>query len=985
MRVIENLNKLSTKKNNTIKESIIKTLRCIPLRENNKIPLIKEWQKYIEKPKLNIPINNNYGILCGQKINNYYFYCLDVDIEKLKKLLYLLDNVKDEIQAEVLRLIKIDFDNLHKIAIVKTASGGYHIYFYSYEKLKTIVETTIYQNELIGNVKIGLFSIGKQIVGIGSIINYKQYNCIEYNPKPIINNYNDIKGTLELLNKNSYKNTANNTNNNNSKIIANKIIVNNVNTNTLTKEILQTFKKEFKLIKRNSNIPLLKICFNLIANGLITKEKTINENTQIFYTIANNCNVNSELFTESKINIYKRLMNIIENALKKDLVQQEFTKIDNAININKQYFTEIDCIDSINKYIATILIGTTGTGKSSVCYEIINNEKYISYEKVYISNLRKLVNKNGIELLKIDSYTLKSFYKFTIEKDRKYIIILDEFKTIINCLMGKNNILNRQEQINILEIFYSLIELYKSGFIRDIKFICLDIHYQISFYLFFKMINCDFKVIKNDYIKTNQKELIPLKTDESLFTSILNIDESTAIFCGKKTDSIFFKNILGFFIKNLPIYLINADTNELPDNIDNEKCIIIFTGAINEGFSIISNHIETIYIVDNNNKLDTQHIHNSMFRIRDNKQHGIKKIYYYNKTSIQKRFTFTKQKRDEILKYDSLLNKISKYNYYELYNQLEKEQFNNNIFRQSTLKKYLHNENIKYLQPININDEKVKEGIKQAKQKHKLVKKVETINNIFNPEQELNKDNVTETEIYKIVKAYGNDKELMKMEFDKVINNKRSDKYFKNEAKKSYILDTINKTDNELIENGFNTKQIAIRKLVIDLFKYLNIDINTNKDNWHLETIQNNLNKKIFVKSVLDFFNQQHIILLYEAIYNIPTNNNPITIHQITNLLRESGLPLKRHRSNGKRKDYYYIDSKYLDKLYQMYKNRKIYKIHTLETKKIIKNIRVSLLFIYNYTKIVALLDKYKTEQEKSYNTLYILAKMYYTSRLKIA
>lgn len=129
----------------------------IPLKNNSKIPLIRQWQTYNKTNNKSFGIKSNIGILCGTKSN---IIIVDVDIKNHKE--------------EAMNFVK-KFDLFNNCNyIVQTTSGGYHFY-YNYEKeLDKSMRPSIDNKKFVDIQSNKTFCVAE-----GSVVNDVKYKCLK--------------------------------------------------------------------------------------------------------------------------------------------------------------------------------------------------------------------------------------------------------------------------------------------------------------------------------------------------------------------------------------------------------------------------------------------------------------------------------------------------------------------------------------------------------------------------------------------------------------------------------------------------------------------------------------------------------------------------------------------------------------------------------------------------------------------------------------
>ena len=908
--------------------------KTIPLKDNSKLPAIKGWQDYIDKPIK--PITSmNYGILMGQYVDGYgYLFGFDVDCyllkdtvesvnkrigkakttqekQELEKYLIRIKKLTQEdkkiIANKIFELVKKEYKDLDILAIVQTASGGFHILFFTKHELdinkycKTEIE--IFNNDSIGKVKIGIFQKGKQIVGVGSIIKNndiksikdnvskgKEYKLIEYNPNAKAND-NNLECFKKFLRSENYKTRSKN------QETSNDILEIEIEDVDITNYI-NAFKKHCSYGRGESNDGILKIIRNLYAHKIINTSQTHSKRLSIVYNTCRACDTGSDFFKQGTSEIIKQLEGKLNNFFDNIGLLKHIDFKKNVVNINrfpegtktidKRYFEVEDLLPIIKDNIATLLIGTTGTGKNTACvnfYKELNkdvekqadadwsknvikvdnvndflmNDDNKTWHTIYLTNLRRLADKNGIFF--DNNNTLKKLAKKLIFKDiglnKNVLLVLDELKEMIKTLMLKNNnYILTKEQALILDYIKELIDMHNEGFI-NLRIIGMDVNYEPEFYKFFKeMMGIDYQVIHNKHKKSSKKNFYGLTNRESFYNQI-NIsvfhNEPLAIFTGTKKESYALKDYIELAQKinnnkdKLPIYIINGDEKELPPEIEKQdgKFILIYTASLSHGFSIINKYIKKVFVMDTYNMIDTSTLHNSIFRVRDwvdkdGNQYGIKEIYYYSNIHIIKDFTNSKQQRDDYLD-NFKLERIAKKDYYNLHNELEKNLKNDVLYRHAFLKERLKKENISYKNSLTFDDDNFSKGLHAFKKLQAKKKNLEILQEV----KETDVDNITNEEelkannFYHIVKGYGNDVELINEEFKKVEEKKTNiNKYTKNEIKKSYGYELHFKEVKDLNKTEIRQKEIQNNLLKMMGKKDYKVIINKQVD---IKKIQENV------------------------------------------------------------------------------------------------------------------------------------------------
>jgi hypothetical protein len=135
------------------------TIHKFPLRENTKIPAVKNWTT-TDYTEMTEKRNCNYGIVCGAKSG-----IIVVDYDTYK------ENITFNVNIESLRGIHGEYSY-----IVSTPSGGFHVYHkYSHRKHKHWKNITGIQS------CIDIRTDGGYVVGEGSVINGRSYKAINGN------------------------------------------------------------------------------------------------------------------------------------------------------------------------------------------------------------------------------------------------------------------------------------------------------------------------------------------------------------------------------------------------------------------------------------------------------------------------------------------------------------------------------------------------------------------------------------------------------------------------------------------------------------------------------------------------------------------------------------------------------------------------------------------------------------------------------------
>ena len=176
------------KTNNLLNTYIIDNyiIDVTPIKKNEKIPFIKGWnqknntQQEREDCIKYTPHHNNIGVMAGQTIRGYHLAIIDFDnTVKNKQIIQTAKKTYEIFYKKYKDQIK------NKSMIIRTANGGYHLYFLTNIK----IHKTQYTHPEIPNSKLDICSEpnNRQFLGWGSEINKKQYEIIEGNLNTLFN------------------------------------------------------------------------------------------------------------------------------------------------------------------------------------------------------------------------------------------------------------------------------------------------------------------------------------------------------------------------------------------------------------------------------------------------------------------------------------------------------------------------------------------------------------------------------------------------------------------------------------------------------------------------------------------------------------------------------------------------------------------------------------------------------------------------------
>lgn len=482
--------------------------------------------------------SSNVGIITG-KVNNL----LVVD----------LDSQKSNFN------FPFDLDELTKKTYSqKTPSGGYHL-FYQYDK-----DIKQSQNE---SINVDTRSDGGFIIFSGSTFQGKKYEALnDLYPSKIpseikeflLNNGFDKKEKQE-----SKKKMLSNINSDMGKQDKNIYIPYNH-----LKEILDNKPDDF--INGYENFFKFTSCmrylnhYDLWDEYSITKPKyDKNKNIEIWNKCdPNKCNLNFlvDLYKNKENQGYYQLKHLPQFTL-------ESTKI------NKQKLG-YDFIESNKNYI---IKSDTGTGKTTSVKHFLNKSKnnFISIVSRVSLGQEQFFNFNQDNFLECDFYQSKNFFEnednIIIQIDSllkihnnidisEYVIVLDEFESILDHLFTSSTLTNRRVLIMIK--FIQMLKQCKN-------FICIDADITNKSIEFIKkFINRKYNLYENDYKHNKGINAYEIE-DENDFIHKLKKQNKFLCCCDSKREAERFKNLLN----DDDVILITGDTDEYYNFDEHQKII----------------------------------------------------------------------------------------------------------------------------------------------------------------------------------------------------------------------------------------------------------------------------------------------------------------------------------------------------------------------------------------------------------------------------
>lgn len=543
------------------------SFRAINLYPNSKNP-IERWSlpKYqiklypykqisCDKYEFHESYNKNVGILTG-KINN--IMVVDIDAYKMDQENILLKEYSNY----------LDIDTY----IVKTPSGGYHLYFEYDEDLK----------QTASNIHIDIRNNGGYIVMEGSYFNNNQYLC--YKDKQITAIPKDFKDFLmkyiykPKIRKEKYQN----------KILNNEIekqtIKNTISINKKTKSYIIKALEENKQNKKFFETYEDFLYFTNAMKHLNAKKEWDEFNIcHDKYDFEKNIKIWNTIYMDSKYNnitwLLKKLSVSVYDVFKPTL---ENTKKETEL-INKQKLggEERDFFKLNKNYIVK---SDTGTGKTTSFIDFIKCNKTLNFIsivsrkslgqeqykqiscngidcKFYANETEKNINQGDNIIVQLDS-----IYKLSQIKDLgNYIIFLDEVNSIVEYLISSDTL-----KKNRTSIFNNLIYVINECG----NFIGTDADISDIVFKFLDATNRNkYNYIVNEFKHNKGVKAYEIETYNEFITKLSKEDKFLVCTDSKSMANLIKLDLTKINKDNNKIIVITSDIDEYINFDENDKII----------------------------------------------------------------------------------------------------------------------------------------------------------------------------------------------------------------------------------------------------------------------------------------------------------------------------------------------------------------------------------------------------------------------------
>ena len=432
-----------------------------PLRKNSKVPAIAFTGLTEYSPRFKK--DQNIAVLCG-KVSDVFV--VDLDFYKIDK--------------SVNKFIKIfgdDFIEVFDTYTVKTANGGYHLYFKYDSDFKN--------NTTNDKYKIDIRSNGGYVVAPSSVIDGKDY--IVVNDSEVKSLSYDLRDFLHKIGANTKKRAI---------VSDSKEYVYTLSddeTLYLLEQLPSKYLNDYSLWLKVSTV-LKKM------NRLSLWDKWSKSGSK--YDSTNNLKIWDTLDT-SQSSIFW-LFNQLKNEKPRGFyapVCELNVPDDEKITIHKQYLGDI-----IHENVNYVIKSDTGTGKTTSFHQFISKNKkpFISLVsrqmlgKEQAEDLRKLGVKCKFYLEDRFEFgdniiiCLDSLHKLQMFDFSDYVFFIDEFNSVVEYLISSNTALKKYRR--------ELFNLVKSAIEECSQFIAVDADISPLSYYYAKKIR-EFQYIENTFKK----------------------------------------------------------------------------------------------------------------------------------------------------------------------------------------------------------------------------------------------------------------------------------------------------------------------------------------------------------------------------------------------------------------------------------------------------------------------------------------------------
>jgi hypothetical protein len=550
----------------------------------------------------------NIGLLTG-KISNVIV--VDVDFYKMEDDNIFLVEFKDFLKIKTL--------------IIKTPSGGYHLYFNYDEDLYNVAS----------NIQVDIRSDNGYIVFPPSEIEGNKYEIIS--DKDIIDVSENLKEfLLKYVCKRSNVSTTEKTYDKKQTPIEkqHETYLDNLDDEDIKKlqnKIIKCLEKE-KSNKKffESYDEFLYFTTSMKKLKLKSTWDDFNKSQEGYNQLQNNkiwesCNIDYDmtkwLLKKLKFGVYDLYKPILKNKIKPHKVIDK-SKLGDIIKENHNYIVRSD----------------TGTGKTTTFKEYIkkNNFKFISItsrvslaeEQYQQFNKHKIIcslytieeiQDNYSCIIQIDSISKL----YNIKNYSNYVLFLDEFNSIISYLLQSSTLKNYR--VNVMKILIELIKNCK-------QFICVDADISDLSVKFIDFCKRDYKFIDNDFLHNKGVEAEEIFEYERL---ILKLEkEDKFLLC---TDSKSQAEIICKKLDDPEIKLITSETDEYI-NFDEHNKIVYSPKII---YGIDSTKERPVYCLYTERTINPKNMLQQIARCRN-----IEKLYFcfLNKSYKEDKTTFEENK-----------------------------------------------------------------------------------------------------------------------------------------------------------------------------------------------------------------------------------------------------------------------------------------------------------------------------------------------------